>query len=184
MEQARLLRRIQAHDARALEEAMAQYSGYVYTVVRNRACGLLPPEDLEEVASDVFLALWEHPERVRPGSLQSWLGALARHKTIDRLRRVTPELPLEEDVLSLDGELWQSIAAQERTALVREALGTLSESDRELFLRYYDLCESVAAIAAQMHLSQANVKTRLYRGRKQLKNFLTERGLTDENEIE
>ncbi len=182
MEQA-LLRQLRARRPKAMEQALQQYSSYVYAVVRGRACGMLPPEDLEEITSDVFLALWEHPERVTPGRLRSWLGAAARNKTVDRLRRRSPDLPLEEDAIILDDTLWQAMAEQERTALVREALYTLCPQDRELFTRYYDLCQSTAQIADAMGLSQAAVKTRLHRGRKQLKNFFAERGYSDETAI-
>ncbi len=178
-----LLRQLRAHRPKAMEQVLMQYSAYVYTVVRGRACGLLPPEDLEEIVSDVFLALWAHPERVTPGKLRSWLGAAARNKTIDRLRRHTPNLSVEEDAIELDDTLWMELAERERAAMVREAVSTLCPQDRELFVRYYELGQSTAEIAHQMNLSRAAVKTRLHRGRKQLKDFFAERGFTDEAEI-
>lgn len=184
MEEDTLLAALRAGSADALRLAISRCGAYVYTVVRNRACGQLAQEDLEEIASDVFIELWQHPERVRPGCLQSWLGVLARNKTIDRLRRRSPQIPLDEDLVDPGGALWQTMAAQERAVLVRQALDSLSQLDREIFLRYYDLCESTAAIAEQTGLSRPAVKTRLHRGRQQLKAFLSERGLNDEDELE
>ncbi len=95
MEEERLLTALRAGSADALEEIIRRCGAYVYTVVRNRAGGQLPEEDLEEISSDVFLALWQHPDRVRAGRLRSWLGALARNKTVDRLRRLRPRVPLD-----------------------------------------------------------------------------------------
>ena len=184
MEEERLLTALRAGSTDALEQIIARWGAYVYTIVRNRAGGNLLPEDLEEIASDVFLALWQRPGRVQPGHLRSWLGALARNKTVDRLRRIRPKLPLEETLPAPDGGLWRTVARQERAAIAREALLSLGELDREIFLRRYDLCESTEEIALHTGLSRAAVKTRLHRGRQQLKTYLLERGWNDEDALE
>ncbi len=184
MEEAELLEALRRGSTDALEQIIARYGAYVFTVVRNRACGQLTQEDLEEIVSDVFVALWQRPDCVRTDCLKSWLGALARNKAVDRLRRITPLLPLDEDFLSLNSPLWETLAQQERAALVHASLKSLGEPDREIFLRYYDLCESTAEIARRTGLSVAAVKARLCRGRQKLKQFLTERGLSDENSIQ
>jgi len=183
LEDEQLLGQLQDHRASALERIMDLYSGYVYTVVRNRAGGVLPQEDLEEIASDVFLALWQNPERVPEGKLCAWLGALARNKTIDRLRRQNPALPLDEDVIVLDDSAWLALREKERAELVRQAVGQLSEQDRQIFLRYYDLCQSTERIAWALGLSQSTVKVRLHRGRKKLKAYLNKRGFTYGDEV-
>lgn len=183
MEEARLLGRLRERRADALERAMERYGGYVYTVARNRAAGMLPQEDLEEIASDVFLALWQAPERVPAGKLRPWLGALARNKTVDRLRRLDPALPLEEDTLCLDDAAWSSLEAKERARLARQAVDQLCELDRQIFIRYYDLCQSTGQIAQALDLSRSVVKVRLHRGRKQLKAYLEQRGFTHGDEI-
>lgn len=183
MEEAELLEALRRGSADALGLAIARYGAYVFTVVRNRACGQLAQEDLEEIASDVFVALWQHPEHVHADCLKSWLGALARNKTVDRLRRITPLLPLDGDFLSLSGPLWETMAEREQAELVHASLASLGEPDREIFLRYYDLCESTAEVARRTGLSVAAVKTRLHRGRRKLKQFLIERGLCDEDGV-
>lgn len=53
-----LLRRLRAGEPAALEALMDRYLPYVSAVVWNILRGALPPEDGEEVVSDVFLATW------------------------------------------------------------------------------------------------------------------------------
>ena len=98
-----LLRSLQKQSADALEQAIAQYGAYVLTIIRNRSRGVLTPEDHEEIASDVFLSLWHGAREITSGQVSPWLGAVARNKTVEAMRRKRVFVPLEDDVLiSLD----------------------------------------------------------------------------------
>ena len=67
MEDARLIERLRRHSRSALEDAIRRYTPYVsVTVWRTLSTGGSAfPEDVEEIVSDVFLALWEHAEELR-----------------------------------------------------------------------------------------------------------------------
>ena len=56
-----------------------RYTGYVSSIVYSLIGQALGQGDIEEVTADVFLALWEGREKVRPGKLRPWLSAVARH---------------------------------------------------------------------------------------------------------
>lgn len=168
----RLLRQIARRDEAALECAIRRYSAYVYTVVHNRGRGLLPSEDEEEICSDVFLALWDHAAEIFPPTLKSWLGCVARNRCVDALRKRQLAVSLDE-CLSVDfGAAFESISDIERRICVRQALESLNTQDRELFYRFYDLCQTTNEIAAAMSLNPATVRTRLKRGREALRRQL------------
>ena len=57
-----ILRRLKRGDAAALEAAVRQYSGYVTAVIGNQLGPCAAAEDIEELASDVFVALWRAPQ--------------------------------------------------------------------------------------------------------------------------
>ena len=168
----RLLRQIVRRDETALERAIGQYSAYVYTVVHNRSRDLLPAEDEEEICSDVFLALWDHAAEIFPPTLKSWLGSVARNRCVDALRKRQLSAPLDES-LSIDmDESFSTLSDFERRICVRQALESLSAQDREIFYRFYDLCQTTNEIAAAMSLNPATVRTRLKRGREALRRQL------------
>lgn len=100
MEDTRLIQRLRRHSRTALEEAIRRYTSYVSVTVWRTlsAGGSAPREDVEEVVSDVFLSLWKHAGELHADKdLRPWLGAVARNKAIDRLRRApAPVLPLSE----------------------------------------------------------------------------------------
>lgn len=177
MDDKKLLHAMQNGSKAALEMLMDRYSGYVYRIIENQGRGMLSPEDVEELTADVFVKLWQKSTSLKGDALRSWLGTVARNGTIDRMRKNGGTIPLEEPYLSVPDNLWKNLQAEERTALVRDALNTLMPQDREIFFRYYNLCQSMKDIAAEMQLGLPAVKMRLHRGRKQLKDYFSERGI-------
>lgn len=178
-----MLRRLRRRDPAALEAAMAQYGAYVMTVIRNRSRGVLTPEDHEELASDVFLALWQSAAQVAPGYVRPWLGAVARNRTVDALRRRNITLPLEDAEPDEIDSVWQNLCEKQRREQLRKALKALPEVDREIFYRFYDLAQTAAQIAEAMQMNASTVRSRLMRGRETLRKELTEGGLLCEDEL-
>lgn len=181
MEEAKLLRRLRRGDQRALEQAIRQYSGYVMTVIRNRSRGLLSPEDQEEIASDVFLVLWQRAEEIHAPTLRSYLGAVARNRTVDALKKRQLSVPLEDNIIEMPDSAWASLTQRELRADLTQAMGALSPKDREIFYRHYDLAESSSQIATAMDLNPATVRSRLSRGRTILRKKLMKGGYCNED---
>ena len=177
-----ILQKIYAGDPAGLEALMERYIPYVSAVVWAVLRNSMPVEDGEEVVSDVFLAAWNQPEALRPGSVKAWLGAVARHKAKNKLRRMNRTLPLEEDALDIPGpdDPPGDLERAEERRLVRQAVDALPSQDREIFLRHYYYAQTVQEIAGRMALNESTVKTRLRRGRIKLKELLTREGLLRE----
>ena len=173
-----ILRKIRRRDTTGLEELMDRYIPYVSAIVWNILHSSMSKEDAEEVVSDVFLAAWEQATEIRSNAVKPWLGSVARHKAINRLRSRGFELPLEEDILELPGEgsPEQNLTRKEEARLVREAVDSLGEPDREVFLRHYFLTQTVREISQVMSMNESTVKTKLRRGRGRLKEILTRWG--------
>lgn len=109
LDEKELLRQLQKQRAGALEQAVAQYGAYVLAIIRNRSRGVLTPEDHEEIASDVFFALWNGAARIERGQLRPWLGAVARNRTAEAMRKQNVYLPLEDDTLITLDRLWEQM---------------------------------------------------------------------------
>lgn len=136
-------------------------------------------EDLEEVVSDVFLALWRHAEEVDPARLRPWLAAVARRRAIDRLRTLSPAAPLPEGEADRSPGPEEEALRRERALRLWEAVDALEEPDRTLFLRHYYEGDRVRDIARDLGMGTAAAKTRLHRGRKRLRVLLAEEGEKD-----
>ena len=178
MNEAEALRVLQQGSEEALAWFIDRYSAYVHTVVRGIIGSAMSYADLEEVDADVFVALWKNARQVRPGSVKSWLGSVARNLAKNKLRTLGRDLPLEEDVITLSGDAPEDeVERRERQRLVTEAVLRMEWPDRGIFLRHYYYGQSVASIAEQMQMNVSTVKTHLRRGREKLRVVLSQ----DEN---
>lgn len=169
-----ILKRLRAQDPRGLEQLMDRYIPYVSAVVWSLLRFSMTPEDAEEVVSDVFLAAWNQASDLNAGTIKAWLGAVARNKAKNKLRKTGFSLPLEDDVLLLpDTETPESqMDRAEEAKLVRRAVESLGEPDREIFLRHYYYAQTVGEVSRRMLLNESTVKTKLRRGRARLKEIL------------
>ncbi|MDR0813497.1 MAG: sigma-70 family RNA polymerase sigma factor [Oscillospiraceae bacterium] len=162
------LKAILRGDEDALVKLIDKYNAYVCAVVRGIIGGIA--EDVEEVAADVFFALWNNADKPDPQKLKAYLGGIARNKAKNKLRERVDDLPLEEDCILIEQSSPETnLIAGDETAAVKTALLAMREPDREIFLRHYYGLQTVAAIAGEIKMSEAAVKQRLTRGREKLK---------------
>src|SRR3974390_1444572 len=95
----RLVARLRAGDQQALSELYDRYSSVVYGVALRILQDTGAAEDLLQ---DIFLQLWRKPDAFDSsrGSLGAWLAVIARHRSIDRLRKRRPECDIGECIIA------------------------------------------------------------------------------------
>ena len=178
MNDAKALRALQKGSEDALAWIIDRYSAYVYTVAFHIVGQSMSPTDAEEVAADVFAALWKHAEKINPSSLKSWLGTVARNTAKNKLRTAGQTLPLEDDVLLIESDSAEvEIIRHEQKQVVQQAVLAMPYPDREIFLRHYYYFQKLDVIAREMEMNLSTVKTRLRRGREKLRSVLEQNGL-------
>lgn len=159
----------------ALEELVDCYTPYVSSIVSRILRGRRA--DVEELTADVFLAAWDNRDKLRPGKLKGWLGAVARNRAFNRLRADHESLPLEDDVLLLETDgPDKELDRRETARAVNRALAQLERPQRELFVRHYYYGQTVQEAALAMGLNLSTAKTWLRRGRETLKTILEQEG--------
>lgn len=168
-----LLLRLRDRDQSALQAAIRRYSPYVAAVIQKALGPQGTPQDVEELTSDAFVALWQNAAKLRDDSdLKYWLAVVARNASFKRRNSLRPGLPLEENLI-LDGPSpQQALDQEERARLVRGLVDGMEPVDREIFLRHYYWRQPVAQIAREMSKNQSAIKSRLARGREKLRKIL------------
>lgn len=158
----------QAGDTRSFDALHDRYAGPLRRFLA-RAFPRLEPDDLVQEA---FLRVVRSRGAYRAdGTFRGWLYAIARNVAVERAFRA-PDPPVREGAadpahLAAAGEIGRAVEA---------AIGSLSESDREILVlaKYEGL--SYGEIAEALGLSREAVKVRAFRAlvrlREDLKGYL------------
>lgn len=172
-----LLRQLADGDTAALETLITRFTPYVFAVLRRTFGPYARAEDVEELASNVFLSLWQHRRMLRTANLRAWLSKVAANEARSWLRRQHMETVSTDEWLELpDTRAVLLEDAASRRLLAEDALSLLDPDTREIFRRYYMERQTVREIAAALGWKIPTVKSRLQRGRKQLKQELEQGG--------
>lgn len=177
MEDVQLVKRLRKNYIDALETTVERYTRYVSTVISNQLGGFARAEDVEELTSDVFLALWQHRSDLNTSHLRGWLGATARNQARMLLRKQIDIPVSDDDMILVAGDNTSVIAERkEQSQIIRRAILALGWPDKEVFLRFYYYNQTVSEISNEMDLNVEAVKSKLRRGREKLREILEQGG--------
>jgi RNA polymerase sigma-70 factor (ECF subfamily) len=180
-----LIRGLKNGNQKSLEKLMDKYYNYVFTIIYNIMRGSATIEDIEEIAADAFVKLWNNRNKLdsKYKSIKPYLASISRNTAINYLKAMGDiELPLEEDFLILDIDgVEEKILDKELSQILNQCIKKLEEPDREIIVRYYFFYEKVKDIAVELNMNESTVKTKLFRSREKLKNMLVKGGLYNEN---
>ena len=167
----------QEDDPAALELLIKIYTPYVFSVLRRKLGAMAQPEDIEELASNVFFSLWQHRKRFRSDNPRAWLAKVAANEAKSWLRQQHLHTVSTELLLELSDSAAERMEDSiERSLILQEALERLDEETREILVRCYRERQTVAEIAAALNMKLPTVKSRLQRGRKKLQQYLEQGG--------
>lgn len=184
MTEDRLLERARQGDQEAFGELVLLYEKKVFALTL-RMCK--NPEDAAEAAQEAFLAAWQGLKFFRgESSFSTWLYRLASNACVDLLRRegrhrsaAGPSLNDEETFLDVADDTPGPQALAERSELkeqIEAGLRALTPEHREVLVLREIHQLSYEEIAGVLSLDPGTVKSRISRGRKQLRNFLLRSG--------
>ncbi|HLN69643.1 MAG TPA: RNA polymerase sigma factor [Streptosporangiaceae bacterium] len=134
----------------------------------------LPPDDVEDVLQETFLAVWKNAGTYQPrGTPAAWLWVIARNQAALLLRK---RGPATQALLDEGGPVSDPAeAAATRTDLdvaAAAALGPPGCPDRELWRLMYEEGRPVAEVAELMGVPEGTVKSRVHRVRRLLRAAL------------
>ena len=167
-----------ARDERAIEETKASYGRLIYSVAFTI---LENAPDSEECENDTYLHAWNSIPPTRPNFFSAYLTKIARNLSLNRLRdgkrSLNADLVFEEisdAIPDVQGDVAEEIELRDA---MNSFVGQLGKTKRQIFLKRYFYMRSIKDISGEMGLSSVNVKVILSRTRKELREYLEERGL-------
>lgn len=171
----------------AIHETEKKYGHYLTKIAYNV---LSDWEDSKESVNDTYLKAWNSMPPLRPSFLSGYLGKLTRQISIDIFRRRNSakrgkseyalSLSELEDCISDGNSTQQNVDLHMLSQSINEYLRTLPVEIRDIFVGRYYYADSVRKVASYYNMSEAKVKSILYRTRLKLKEHLKKEGFFDE----
>ena len=162
-----------------IKKIVEDYSGYVYTVVKNSVKGNLTQEDIEEIIADIFFVLWNNQEKLEIDKpLNAYLVGISRNLIKEKYRKNKITVSLEGQEIQLTDNKDISILCEqnEKMDFIEKTLNSMKKIDIQIFKRYYYASKKVKEIAEELNVSEMQVKTRLHRIRNKIKKEMKKGG--------
>ncbi len=164
----------------ALAEAYRRHAGAVFALARRL---LADPTLAEEVVQEVFVRLWDAPDRFDPerGSLRSYLLANGHGRAVDLIRSESSRRAREEREhraraeagYDLEHEVEDLVVADE----VKGALAALPADERRAIELAYFAGHTYREVATLLAAPEGTVKSRIRSGLKRMQGSLVDSGI-------
>ena len=162
-----------------IEKMISEYSSYLYLIVKKMGSIAILDEDIEEIISDVFLAIWKNSENLnRHTNIKEYLTGIAKNVTKNKYRSTELNYSISdyEEKLFDNFNIEKLSEEKEQDRIIKKALKGLSMEEYNIFIMFYYNGKKVKEIAESLDLSESNVKVKLHRIRKLIKKDLKNGG--------
>lgn len=170
-----IIERVLQGDKNAYALLVNRYRHLVYTLAMRM---LNNAENAEEAAQDAFVKAYRSLSSYNGnGKFSTWLYTITRNTCLSRIRTSKPAvLPQDEQQLAAIAGADESVTRRyeqgARKKMLLAAIDRLPADEAYIITLYYIQEQTVDEIAGILSLGTSNVKVKLYRARKKLKEIL------------
>ena len=131
----------------------------------SQVCG---DDNAADVVQDAFIRVWSNPQAFDEtrGTLTRYLYVVTRGVSIDRLRAATSQRSRDTKSTArspdeMSADVGSGMLADERQQMVRRALATLRESEREVINSAFFCHMTYKQVAVRLGIPEGTVKSRI-----------------------
>ena len=150
-----------------------EYYHYVSKIIKNKHT--IKIEDEEEMIADVFLILWKNKDRLdRKAVFSPYIAGITKRLIYRKYRELSKMIKFSqyENEMISHFNVDEIVEQKEMNDCITKNLKALGDTEYEIFKKFYYEGKKVKQIAKEMNLSNSNVKTKLHRTRKKIKEIL------------
>lgn len=162
-----------------VDKIIDDFYGYIYIIVKNSVSIAITDEDIEEIISDVFIAVWKNSKKLLPTMLlKPYLAGIAKNVIKNKYRKTELNFSISdyENDLMDNFNIEKITEENEQDKLIQKTLKNMKQDEYEIFILFYYESRSIKEIAKILNFSTSKVKTTLHRCRKVIKRKLEDGG--------
>ena len=180
MSDTEVIRRILSGEKELFEILMRRYNQTLYRVIRSY---MTVESDVEDAMQEAYLKAYEKLDQFKgTAAFSTWLVRIGMNEALQRIRKNKRIFFIDEQVeasgriiqLPDNGQMnpEKNVIKHETRLMVEKSIDQLSEKYRVIFMLHQVEGMSNTEIAAALDLTESNVKVRLHRAKKMLKEEL------------
>ena len=162
-----------------IDKMVDDFYGYVYIIVKNGVNIAISEEDIEEIISDVFLAIWKNSDKLaETTAVKPYLAGTAKNIIKNKYRTTELNFSISdyEEIIVDTCDIDKIAEQNEKDKIIHNTLKQLKSDEYKIFMMFYYESKAIKEIATELKLSTSNVKTILHRVRKIIKENLEDGG--------
>ncbi len=177
MDKTGLIKQAQAGHQQAFRLLVLRYQGPLFKFLNGYA---LTSTSVEDIAQETFLRAYRNIHKydsTKGASFTTWLFTIAKRLAFDEMtrgRRYTPLSEAQESLVETESVCsgYESVSATQQRQQLHQALRQLSEPFHSAVVLSYIKELSLKDVAAIEQCSIGTIKSRIFRGKKQLRALL------------
>ena len=162
-----------------IQMVMNDYTNYIFSIIRNNYINF-SDEDIEEIVLDVFFTLWNNQSKLDINKkMSSYIAGITKNLIKKKYRgnkNINENIDEFEENLIDSSNIELSFIQREKNKIINEELNSMKTEARNIFIKYYYYEKSINEIANDFKISEAKVKSKLFRIRKKLHKAFKKRG--------
>ena len=177
MDEQQIIKQILAGDKKAYAHIINEYKNPLYATILRMTRN---PQTAQDFVQEAFIKIYEQlPKYNGKGSFKSWLYRVAINFCIDEFRKKSYQIKqaeLQDDQLVNESHPEVIFLKKEQSRQLEKLIATLPELERMILLLRYVNELSYAEIADLLHIPLSDVRNKLHRAKKKMRNQVQEGG--------
>lgn len=134
---------------------------YVYIIVKNGVSICITDEDIEEIISDVFLAIWKNSNKLPEITVEkTYLVGITKNVVKNKYRNIRINFSIsnyEENIINTCN-IEEIVEQKEQDKIIQNTVHQLKDTEYKIFIMFYYESKTIKEIAKVLNLSTSNVK--------------------------
>ena len=177
MDEQQIIKQILAGDKKAYAQIINEYKNPLYATILRMTRN---PQTAQDFVQEAFIKIYEQlPKYDGKGSFKSWLYRVAINFCIDEFRKKSYQMKqaeLLDDQLVNESHPEVIFLKKEQSRQLEKLIATLPELERMILLLRYVNELSYTDIADLLHIPLSDVRNKLHRAKKKMRNQVQEGG--------